>query len=61
MAFEKRLDELDEKEILAGLSGVTFERRGELLVVDVLEADGTWDLRDRCCSRPSSPRSSGSR
>jgi hypothetical protein len=45
MAFEKRLDELDEKEILAGLKDVTFERRGELLVVDVLEPDGTWDLR----------------
>jgi hypothetical protein len=45
LAYEKRLDELDEKEILAGLTGATFERRGELLVVDVLEADGTWDLR----------------
>ncbi len=45
VAYEKRLDELDEKEILAGLTGATFERRGELLVVDVLEADGTWDLR----------------
>jgi hypothetical protein len=45
LAFEKRLDELDEKEILAGLKDVTFERRGELLVVDVLEPDGTWDLR----------------
>lgn len=45
LAFEKRLDELDEQEILAGLSGVSFERRGDLLVVDVLEADGTWDQR----------------
>ncbi len=45
LTFEKRLDELDEKEILANLSGITFERRGELLIVDVLEADGTWDLR----------------
>jgi len=45
LAFEKRLDELDEQQILAGLSGVSFERRGELLVVDVLEADGTWDQR----------------
>jgi hypothetical protein len=45
MAFEKRLDELDEKEILAGLKGIAFERRGDLLVVDVLEQDGTWDLR----------------
>ncbi len=46
MAYEKRLEELDEKEILAGLGGgVTFERRGELLVIDVLEADGSWDQR----------------
>ncbi len=45
MAYEKRLDELDETQILARLSGVNFERRGELLVVDVLEADGTWDQR----------------
>jgi hypothetical protein len=45
LAFEKRLEELDEQEILASLSGVSFERRGELLVVDVLEADGSWDQR----------------
>jgi hypothetical protein len=45
LAFEKRLDELDEQDILAGLSGASFERRGDLLVVDVLEPDGTWDQR----------------
>ena len=45
LAFEKRLEELTEEQILAGLSGVTFERRGDLVVVDVLEADGTWDQR----------------
>ncbi|MCA9677401.1 MAG: hypothetical protein KC464_20420, partial [Myxococcales bacterium] len=45
MAYEKRLEELDDEAILAGLEGVTFERRGDLLVVDVLEADGTWDQR----------------
>jgi hypothetical protein len=45
IAFEKRLDELDEQQILAGLSGVAFERRGDWLVVDVLEADGHWDQR----------------
>jgi hypothetical protein len=44
-AYDKRLEELDEQEILASLSGVAFERRGELLVVDALEADGTWDQR----------------
>ncbi len=45
MAYEKRLEELDDEEILAGLSGVTMERRGELIIVDVLEPDGTWDQR----------------
>ncbi|MCE9580784.1 MAG: hypothetical protein K8W52_47160 [Deltaproteobacteria bacterium] len=45
MAFEKRLEELDDAEILLGIKGATFERRGELLVVDVLEPDGTWDQR----------------
>ncbi|HLU66621.1 MAG TPA: hypothetical protein VKZ63_10115 [Kofleriaceae bacterium] len=45
LAFDKRLEELDEQEILAGMGPVNFERRGDLLVVDVLENDGTWDLR----------------
>ncbi|MGN6108013.1 MAG: hypothetical protein ACTHU0_23090 [Kofleriaceae bacterium] len=45
LAYEKRLDELDDQEILAGLAGVSFERRGDVLVVDVLEPDGTWDQR----------------
>ncbi|HSK03571.1 MAG TPA: hypothetical protein VK932_20105, partial [Kofleriaceae bacterium] len=45
LAFEKRLEELDEQQILGELTGVAFERRGELLVVDVLEPDGTWDQR----------------
>ena len=45
MAYEKRLEELDDKQIIGNLSGVSFERRGELVVVDVLEADGTWDQR----------------
>ena len=45
MAYEKRLEELDETQILAGLSGATFERRGDLVIVDVLEPDGTWDQR----------------
>jgi hypothetical protein len=45
LAFEKRLEELDEQEILASITGASFERRGDLLVVDVLEADGTWDQR----------------
>jgi hypothetical protein len=45
MAFEKRLEELDDEQIIAGLSGISFERRGELFIVDCLEADGTWDQR----------------
>ena len=45
LAFEKRLDELDEEQILASMTGLNFERRGDLLIVDVLEADGTWDQR----------------
>lgn len=46
LAYEKRLEELDEGAILSRLGdGVNFERRGALLVVDVLEADGTWDQR----------------
>ena len=45
LAFDKRLEELDEQEILANLGPVNFERRGDLLVVDVLENDGSWDLR----------------
>lgn len=48
MAYEKRLDELDDNQIIAGLTnvpGITFERRGDVFVVDVLETDGTWDQR----------------
>lgn len=45
MAFEKRLEELDDDQIIARMTGITFERRGEVVVVDVLEADGTWDQR----------------
>ena len=45
MAFEKRLEELDDNQITARMAGITFERRGEVVVVDVLEADGTWDQR----------------
>jgi hypothetical protein len=45
LAYEKRLEELDEQQVLARVSGVSFERRGDVVVVDVLEADGTWDQR----------------
>ena len=53
-AYEKRLDELDEASILARISGATFTRTriktgddagpgAELLIVDNLEEDGSWD------------------
>ena len=45
LAYEKRLDEIDDQQIIASLSGPTFERRGDVIVVDVLEADGSWDQR----------------
>lgn len=45
MAFDKRLEELDEQQILGDLGAASFERRGDLIVVDVLDNDGTWDLR----------------
>src|SRR5262245_26180867 len=45
MTYEKRLEELDDKQIIANLTAASFERRGDLVVVDVLEADGTWDQR----------------
>ncbi len=45
MSFEKRLDELTDEQIIENLSGVTVERRGDLIIVDVLEEDGSWDQR----------------
>ncbi|MEO7733973.1 MAG: hypothetical protein ABIY55_23620 [Kofleriaceae bacterium] len=45
MAYEKRLEELSDEQILANLTGLTVERRGDLVIVDVLEEDGTWDQR----------------
>jgi hypothetical protein len=45
MAYEKRLEELDDQQIIASLAGVSFERRGDVAVVSVLEPDGTWDQR----------------
>ena len=45
MAYEKRLEELDDQQIIARMTGITFERRGDIVVIDVLEPDGTWDQR----------------
>ena len=46
----------DEQQILARLTGITFERRGDLVVVDVLEADGTWDQRKSMHARAAARR-----
>jgi hypothetical protein len=45
LAYEKRLDELDDKQIATLLSGFNYEQRGTLHIVDVLAEDGTWDQR----------------
>jgi len=45
-AYERRLDELDDAVILNRISGARIERRDDLIVVDVLEEDGTWDVQD---------------
>lgn len=44
--YEKRLEELDDEQIIARLEGINFERRGDLVIVDVLSEDGTWDQRN---------------
>ncbi len=44
MAYEKRLEELDEKQILENLGPAKLERRGDFMVVDVLDGKGHWDL-----------------
>lgn len=45
LAFDKRLDEIDDEDILANLPGINVERRGDLIIVDVLDDKGFWDLR----------------
>lgn len=50
LAYEKRVEELDDEEILAALKHpgngaskpINVEQRGDLTIVDVLEEDGTW-------------------
>jgi hypothetical protein len=45
MTYDKRLDELDDVDILASitdLAGVNLEQRGDLIIVDVLDAEGMW-------------------
>lgn len=45
MAYDKRLEELDDIDILASITdvpGINLEQRGELIIVDVLDEDGMW-------------------
>ena len=45
-SFEKRLEELPDEMILARVPPARLERRGDLIIVDVLEPlSGHWDLR----------------
>jgi len=45
-AFDKRLDELPDEMILARVPPARLERRGDLIIVDVLEPlSGHWDVR----------------
>ena len=43
MSYDKRLDELDDDTIRQSLADANVEEIGDLIVVDVLEEDGTWD------------------
>ena len=46
VAFDKRLDELDEAQVVARLAPTRSTKRGDLLVVDLLsDRDGSWDIR----------------
>ena len=43
LAYDKRLDELDDDSIRLSLGDANIEEVDDLIVVDVLEEDGTWD------------------
>lgn len=45
ISYDKRLDELDEESIRESLEGANVVEEDGLIIVDVLEDDGTWDLR----------------
>ena len=45
-AYEKRIDELDEKAILGNCGPASITRDGEHIVIDVLDNDGHWNLGD---------------
>lgn len=44
LSYDKRLDELDDDSIRECLEGANIEETDELVIVDVLEEDGTWDI-----------------
>ncbi len=43
MSYDKRLDELGDEAIREGLVGANIEEVDDLIVVDLLEEDGSWD------------------
>ncbi len=46
MAYDKRLDELDDEQIRERLGDANIEERDDgLIIVDMLEDDGTWDQK----------------
>ncbi len=45
VAYDKRLEELDDADILASITdvpGINLELRGDLIIVDVLDEEGIW-------------------
>ncbi len=45
LSYDKRLDELDDDHIRGLLEGANLEEQDDLIIVDVLEEDGTWDTQ----------------
>ncbi len=46
MAYDKRLDELDDEQIRERLGDANVEERDDgLIIIDMLEEDGTWDQK----------------
>ncbi|MCP4445746.1 MAG: hypothetical protein GY811_10455 [Myxococcales bacterium] len=47
MAYDKRLDELDDDQIRDSLGDASIEEREDgLIIIDMLEEDGTWDQKN---------------
>lgn len=44
VSYDKRLDELDDEAIKESLAGANVTFDDDLIIVDVLEDDGTWDI-----------------